>query len=273
MTKPDIRQPAHPAPASQPDWDDLTEDIFGLNIRAARTVWDLLIRPAKVFTAARTADWTGAYTPTFRVFFSLIAIMFLFKFFWAGEDAMIRAPFEAAADKLQAAEPGIDTEYFILTLMDRNWILYPFAIGFWAITAAVALNIWGKGTSLVTRVRLYFAAVIPSTVLTVLWTITSAKLPGSIMWMSAVMTVIVTLLADGVTTWRGLAPVHAGFQRIWRAILLGLFTTAVSMAASVTSSIGAGLWTGGEIERELERLKGLETSVDAPAPSDMAAPL
>jgi hypothetical protein len=261
-----------PPSRRQPDWDDLLEDFFGLNIRAALTIRDLLVRPAEVFTAARTADWKGRYTPTFRVFFSLLALLFLFKFFWTGEDAMIRAPIEAVGDQWKARDPRLETDVFVESLMDLNWIIYPFAIGFWALLASLALNIWGSGTQMITRMRLYFAAVIPGTVFTMIWTIAFAKMPGTFMWLAAGLTMVITLLADGITTWRGLKPVHSGFGRFWRSILLACVTTFVALTGSLTSTMGAGWWVSQKVEHELQRLEELDTMTVKSAPEETMGP-
>ena len=42
-----------------PGFDSLVHDVFGLNIRGVRTVWDTTFRPSRTFSAARSADWLG----------------------------------------------------------------------------------------------------------------------------------------------------------------------------------------------------------------------
>lgn len=40
-----------------PDFDALLSDLFGLNIRGAKTLGDLFARPKAVFESARVYDW------------------------------------------------------------------------------------------------------------------------------------------------------------------------------------------------------------------------
>ncbi|KCZ54428.1 hypothetical protein HY29_14310 [Hyphomonas beringensis] len=255
----------------QPDLDDMMEDVFGLNIRAGKTVWDLFRRPAKVFSAARTPDWmNGAYTPSFRVYFSLIAILFLFKFFWASDNSMMQIAFETTAEGLRELDTRLDLDDMVDDMMEKNWLIYPFAVGFWYTLTALLMRIWGKGTPTITRIRLFFAAIIPSTTLLTIMMITTAKLPFSLMMIIASGSLLVAFLFDSLTTWRGLKSVHTKGARLWRALLLGFATSIVGILAPTTASTVAGFWVGQDVGRTLDELHEQETATATEIPGEPA---
>ncbi|MEM9179610.1 MAG: hypothetical protein AAGA89_07855, partial [Pseudomonadota bacterium] len=73
----------------RPDADALVADLFGLNVRGAKTLAHLVTQPAKVFASARVNDWQGQYTPTMRLAFSVLTVFSLLSFFWAAEDGVL----------------------------------------------------------------------------------------------------------------------------------------------------------------------------------------
>ena len=73
------------AKISKIGFDNLLEDIFGLNIRALKTIGVLFKSPGKYFKAAKTPDWTDRYTPSFRVWFGLMAMLVALKFLYTTE--------------------------------------------------------------------------------------------------------------------------------------------------------------------------------------------
>lgn len=253
-------KPADKDTVDKPEWDDMVEDVFGLNIRAGKTVWAAFAYPARVFAAARTPDWQGIYTPSFRVFFSLIALLFVLKFFWAGEDSMIRQSFDIMLTQLQALDPRLETGQIIDGAMNMNWVIYPFALAFWYILGAFFLRIWGKGTTAPTRIRLYFAGTLPSTVVMILVTMMTAYAPTSLTILVMAISLLTIPLIDGLTVWRGLEPVHTGAARLWRAALFGLVTFTLSMVSSLTSQFGAGIWIGQEVQKQIRALDQAEAA-------------
>ncbi|MAN46134.1 MAG: hypothetical protein GYB49_09985 [Alphaproteobacteria bacterium] len=256
----------------QPDLDDMMEDVFGLNIRAAHTVMDLFRRPVRVFQAARLPDWAGhTYTPSFRVFFSLIAILFLFKFFWASENTMMQVAFETTAQKLRQMDPRLDVNAVVDDMMEKNWLVYPFAVGFWCTLTALLMRIWGKGTPTITRIRLFFAAIIPSTTLLTVLMITTAKLPFSLMMAVGGLSILVTFGFDALTTWRGLKGVHEKGARLWRALLLGFVTSCVGILGPTTASLTAGFWVGQDVGRALNELHEQDAAATTAERSDEPA--
>ncbi|MEZ5998269.1 MAG: hypothetical protein R3B98_06210 [Hyphomonas sp.] len=234
-------------------WDDMLEDVFGLNIRAGKTVWELFSRPGRVFAAARTPDWAnGTYTPSVRVFFSIIAVILLFKFIWAGEDSAVRESFEAMVEPLREVDPRLATPEVIARMMDRHWVVYPFAVAVCQFAAAAAVFVWGKGTPFISRLRLYFAGIIPSTALSLPVSILLAFVPQSLFLAVSFMTLLIVPTVDGLTVWRGLKGVHAGSGRVWRAILFGFVTITISLFATIVAQFATGLSIGYETAKEFK---------------------
>ena len=73
MTTPKTDKPGMTPPAPRdPGLNDMAEDLFGLSLRGLATIRDSFLRPADLFSAARTPDWQGRYTPSVRLVISLI---------------------------------------------------------------------------------------------------------------------------------------------------------------------------------------------------------
>ncbi len=87
MTSPD------PVSTHKTDFEDLVEDIFGMNFRSLRTIRDLVLHPAQVSTVYASGD-RETYTPAVRVFLCLIAIQIFASFFTGGHAAIALAAFE-----------------------------------------------------------------------------------------------------------------------------------------------------------------------------------
>ena len=68
-------------------YDDLLDDIFGLNFRALSTVKDILLRPKGYFEAAKKPGWEDRYTPSFRLVLGLFAILALFKIIFSNPES------------------------------------------------------------------------------------------------------------------------------------------------------------------------------------------
>jgi len=204
----------------KPRADDFVEDLFGLNVRGLATIKDMFVRPATVFEAARTPNWMGRYTPSIRLLFSVITVMMVFRFIWAGEGSGFAEMMETTQLN---ADPDATPED--MEQLSNNYLLaYPVAAMSVFFILSLVTNIWGKGSTLVTRIRLLFLALIPNFVLTLFLMIPLSNLKGETFLIAALALAVMMMVVDFSTVFRGLAPVYAGTQRAWRGVLFAVIS-------------------------------------------------
>jgi len=108
----------------------------------------------------------------------------------------------------------------------------------------------GRGTPLLARIRLYYAAIIPSTVFGLFTSIWLAFLPLEAAYNSALSALFANAVIDGATSYRGLASVHAPLARLWRATILSTVNffviTMAGLAASIMAVVIVGFQLGFE---------------------------
>ena len=223
----------------------LIEDVFGLNIRGLITIRDSFMRPRAVAEAARRTDWADRYTPSIRVIFFILTLTSLLRFFWAPDDGAFVQSMAAriAEADAEGAVPDADRTEEV----NRYLALYAGAIPFaWTIAQALGslvTRVWGKGTDLVLRLRLHFAALIPSTTVAMLamlaltgeWAVDER--PSLIMTAASAVVVFIT---DTVTATRmGTATSRAG--RLGRALAFALSAQLFGVIGMVAASVGASV--------------------------------
>jgi len=226
-----------------PGWGELIEDAIGVNLQGLKTLWTSLAAPAHLFIAARAVDWQGhKYSPTLRVWLFLIAIMMFLQFIWAKPDSFLGQQMELAFTSDQSEDPIMQSPETLDLALQRYVFIYPTVLLLLTIITALLLRIWGKGTTSVTRIRLYFAATLPGALVTLGSTPLLAFISidkaaeYSILWFTVIF------LADFLTTWRGLAPANKMSARSWRAALLAITNQFVYVSASSIAAIIMVLW-------------------------------
>ena len=251
----------------KPGLDALFEDIFGLNIRGLKTIWHLFWKPSEVFEAARDIHWKDQYTPTIRLYFSILAVILFFQFIWAGENSFLENSFrEILAPVLAGSEGAVFTLEEIVDQAVRVYIvLYPFTLGFLALIAAMLTHIWGKGAGFTTRVRLYFASIIPLTFVGFIVNIATANVSADYTFVVFAGSFIPTLLVGYLTVFRGLKPTHET-GRSWRAILFSLIVIFIFGLNGLIAQIATGIVVGYN-EAHVEYLEARENA-DASTASD-----
>lgn len=220
-------------------WDALLDDLFGLNVRALATLWVAFTQPSKLFTAARDPDWLNKYTPSIRLVFSLIAVVVFLKFIWmndaSGLFAFARQNFETIAMEF----PGMSLDEATREYLAIQLVTYPFAYFGVHLLFALFLRIWGAGTPLPVRIRLYFVTVLPTMLMgvvsTVLFGIMTLEQLGVATTVGlAVMTGVYLLVLLS-----GLKPVHpAPGARVWRSVV----GASVLLMADLMVGLMASLW-------------------------------
>lgn len=197
-------RPTRESTANRLGFDELLLDIFGLNIRGLRTVGATIATPRRYFDAARDGDWHGRYTPSIRVWFSIITVMMLLRFIWAGDGSAIMngtiAQFEAmqltfaddhsaeSAARVYVGMQSVATPFVMLALYTLLAMAYPF---------------WGPGVSLALRVRFGFATVIPSNALSLVLTFPLGFVSDRLFVLLIAGTLAGALILDTLTATRG----------------------------------------------------------------------
>lgn len=224
-------------------WDALLDDLFGLNVRALATLWVSFTQPSKLFTAARDPDWLDKYTPSIRLVFSLIAVIVFLKFIWTNDSSGLFAYTRQTFETMDVTIPGGDvnalTEEYLAILL----VTYPFTyFGIHALFA-LFLKIWGKGTPLPVRIRLYFAAVIPVLLMGGVTTALFGAMTGTQIELATLVGLGAMLLIYFLVIMSGLKPVYpAAGQRAWRGALGTGVMFGADMAVSLVSSLWAMTW-------------------------------
>jgi len=253
MTMPNNTKDRDPT-SSQPkllevQFDELLEDILGLSGRSIRTIKSLIFEPVHYFQAAKHPFWLNKYSPSFRIFFGLMAISTALKFFYASEDGALFRAFEGmiseqiAVDSEFLSSNGINPQTIDVKAIVQNslqsffLISTPLAIVFFLIIAFLFRS-FGEPLRYVVRVRFLFSVLIPLGVITLISSISFVFLPSN--WIDFVsnLTLVVSISVIGLTAYRGAFPEIASAKgRILRA--LGL-TTLLSASYFLASSIAMG---------------------------------
>lgn len=219
---------------------ELLEDIFGLNIRGLRTIWDMFVRPAQVFAAARSADWRGTYTPSIRLVFSLAAVAALLQFLWGNENSIT---FKNILEELVAAEAFPDAasaEAATKRIVDMFAALYPLVFLLMHFIAASLVRVWGPGTGFVIRLRLWFLTITPGATLGTLLLLTLAVAPSWDGFMLSLGGMLISLGGDSTTAFRGGVWQRSNWGRLWRAALFAFVSLVATILVSITCFTIAG---------------------------------
>ena len=223
----------------KPDIDSLLADLFGLNIRGAKTLYDLFRRPRAVFESARVNDWRNRHTPTVRLVFSILTVFSLLSFFWAGEDGVLYQSLESA---LGDVPDRAFVAQFLPNLFASFVFIYPFVYMLTHSLIGSTVFVWGKGTSWVTRLRLYFGVASVGIAIAVLSNL-AMPFVGTAGFLSiAIGTAVLSLIAYAVTYARGMAETGPQSGRTVRAVSLAIIITLADLIAALAAGSAAGFW-------------------------------
>lgn len=234
---------------AEPGFDALVEDVLGLNLRGLKTIWCLVARPSEVFTAARQDDWQNRFTPSIRLYFSIIALLIFFQFIWAGEHSFMRQAFRGQFELMQSM-PNIgafNLDRAADLAIDAYLVVSPLTVGVFLLLAACVTFIWGKGTGFVTRIRLFFAALIPNTAISIFVTMASSHASPEQSMLVTLPFFLTMLVINTLTVYRGLEPTHRAGARIWRSVLFSVLVLIVYIVAGTVSQVIVGFWAGMQV--------------------------
>lgn len=234
--------------------DHLADDVFGLSLRGLKTIRDAFMRPAILFASAREPDWDRRYTPSVRLFTSLILIILALRFLWAGPGTVVEETFAEQMQILaERYHPIFGTRESLDKIINSYFLIYPGAVVTVILLISLTTFIWGKGTSWGARVRLFFAAMIPNATLSIALVTIMGLFPQSFTLAAVFIPMIVNFAIDSATVIRGLKPVFSLPSRIWRGVLFALLSLLGLTLASLVSSVGAGFILGKSVEYELRQ--------------------
>jgi hypothetical protein len=215
-------------------WDALLDDLFGLNVRAVRTLGVAITHPARLFTAARDADWQGRYTPSLRLVFTVMAATVVLRFLWAGDDSPLTQSIVTYLKDVPPEDlPVADTAEAARMLLNQFLVLFPFTYFTCHFLMSLLVRVWGKGTPAPVRIRLYFSALIPALVLGMVLTMPYGLIPAESIDMLTLGMSVMAIVVYAATVFFGLTPVYGAGARAWRSILFAATVAAVDMVISM----------------------------------------
>jgi len=239
--------PPEPARSADDDmsrassWDALLDDLFGLNVRALKSMRAIIVSPRAVFEAARDADWLGKFTPSIRLAFTLIAAMVFLRFLWGGENSALHEMTKSGLTNSDVLGHG-DMDRFTQDYLGLWLVLFPFS--YFCVHALLALlvRVWGKGTSAPVRLRLYFAALLPGLLLGVLSTIAMPMLDVALFEQTLMPALALTGLIYALTVFRGLPAAMSTQGRTWRSILFGSVAICGDLFIALSTFVVGFAW-------------------------------
>ncbi|MEP4052471.1 MAG: hypothetical protein ABJN22_09520 [Litorimonas sp.] len=185
----DARQPR----SSLVGFDNLLEDVFGLNIRACRSIGILLVRPLEYFQAAKDSNWLWRFTPSFRVWFGISALTAALRFLWAGPDSPSADVNRVLIDGIiQKANTSLAANNQTLVMTDAmrdaaaadilKWMLAtsPFVMAILIALFAIIYRAWGERLTYVVRLRYLFAILVTGSFLGFLSAFLMMLIPNAI---------------------------------------------------------------------------------------------
>ena len=236
------------AKISKIGFDNLLEDIFGLNIRALKTIGVLFKSPAKYFKAAKTPDWTDRYTPSFRVWFGLMAMLVALKFLYTTETNIMIDAYTGMMEQVKAgmnsASPEKPIEFHTRLAAQEflKWMMiyFPFAYIPVMALAAIVYRAWTEKLSYVTRLRFLFATAIPSAFMIILITLSTIFIDAKIFVIISAVSLIIMIFLDFITAYRGpYAHVTSGGERFGRSFVLTIVLSVIYFTASFIAMLPA----------------------------------
>ncbi|MFK8031099.1 MAG: hypothetical protein AB8G18_12760 [Gammaproteobacteria bacterium] len=223
--------------------DALADDLFGLNWRAIKTLGVAFAHPGRYSEAAWSSSWQDQFTPSFRLWFTLVAVLFFFQFFWADADgaliAMYTAQMESSAVSLPDGVSARDASQYFARV---NFTILPFASAFGLFILGAVYRAWGTAVPLVVRIRYVFAVTVPSTALSlpVFWML--GYVPHTHATYFLFFSWLFPIPVNALIAYCGTFSQLAGGSRIWRSIALALMLFVAMASSGLISSVLAGVW-------------------------------
>jgi hypothetical protein len=212
--------------------DDVIEDIFSLNLRGIKSIATLWRNPKRYFEAAAETDWNNAYTPSVRLWLSLIALASLLQFFWIGADTPMVDAYAQGFQNAGAIPPdGMTHAELAETTALMVFAVFPIVQLLIFLVILPRIRLWGRATTYGLRLRYGFALMVPSTSLSVIILPSMALLPPDQVSIFGAGIGLLALLVDASTVYRGGAPGQTGTGRVARSVLLAAIILLMNFTA------------------------------------------
>lgn len=155
--------------------DDTLEDAFGVNLRALRTLKDLVIRPNTVFKSYAANDRV-TYTPSIRLFVGLIALQILISVLWGGYGGMLLSQWQQPHVDGQALENlfGAPLEVVAEHYGNAAPFLHATVVGIFTALSAFLVGAFNKSLGWVARLNITFSVLTGGTIVGLLVMIMAA---------------------------------------------------------------------------------------------------
>lgn len=247
MAETDHHSEKPPPRRSQPGWDALVEDVFELNIRGVHTLAGMVRNPRPVYAAARSHDWKGHYyTPSVRLFISLLAILLLLRVFWIGEDGHIVGQIKRGLARAPDAygTPAIQEVY-----IDSFLISLPITMFLCALISSLLVRVWGKDVHISTQVRLYFLVILPGFSFSILSAVGLEGVPAALYLPLSIGSYMMVFLIDSLTAWRGGVVSQSPRGRVGKSLVLAAANGTSGLTAIILSSLYSNFMIRIEVAR------------------------
>ena len=153
-------------PAKGEEIDNTLEDAFGVNLRALKTLKDILLRPAVVF-ASYAANDRVTYTPAIRLFVGLIAVQIATSVIWGGYSGLLLSQWEnMPAQNIQNIETllGGTLNQVAEHYGNAAPFLHATVVGAFTALSAFLIGAFNKSLSWVARLNITFGILTGGTV-------------------------------------------------------------------------------------------------------------
>lgn len=218
--------------------DDLAGDIFNLNIRGLRTIAVLWRNPGKYFDAASDPDWQDRFTPSIRLWLSMIALASLLQFLWLGSDTPLVAAFaQGFRDAGVELQDGLTYEAIGETAAVWIFAAFPVVQLLTFLFILPLFQIWGRETTYSLRVRYGFAMMTPSASVMLLLLPSMALLAPEQVSAFGVAIGVLAWLIDAVTMYRGASPGRTRSGRLLRAGVMAAIILTLNVVTNVATQI------------------------------------
>lgn len=221
--------------------EEVLEDVFGLNILGLKSLLACFRRPQDYYAAARDPQWTQAFTPAFRLWFTGVALTLFFQFLWAGQNSALIENYTSQLESMGTLPDDVSPKAAALEFARWSVGYLPFSLVFCLFVFAWAYRGWGKKMSFALRQRYVFISIIPSTYLLIPLMIV-VSLATTINTIIAMLgTYVVGACLDSLTSYRGAFSNNSKWGRLWRSILFALCALLTSLIAGLLANILASL--------------------------------
>ena len=232
----------------KPDFDSLIADLFGLNVRGAKTLYHLFAFPKRVFESARVYDWQSQYTPTMRLAFSILTVFSLLSFFWAAEDGVLYQTLLAQFSEAFADDPDAPDVNLMIDAMFAGYnFIYPFAYMIIHALVASLVFIWGKGTSWVARIRLYFSVASAGIAISVASILFMPLVNIELVWIASSIGMALSFLAYIIIYARGMAGNYSTAGLMWRAFSIANIVVIADLTVAIVAGTGGSMWANMQV--------------------------